>query len=121
MSTESIEKFWVRLAEDESLRRRMRAIFAVGGERRAIAADRVVALGKAHGYEFTVAELRTSIAEQTAADAESDELTDDELDMASGGGTMNPMAFKVEIEGLKATPLPGRAGWTDPGMILFHP
>lgn len=119
MSTEAIEGFWVRLSEDESLRRRMRSIFAVGGERRAIAAERVVALGKAHGYEFTVAELRESVAQ--AQDVEvSDELTEDELEMATGGVSVNPMAFKVEIEGLKASPLPGRAGWTDPGMILFH-
>ena len=115
MSTEAIEKFWVRLSEDESLRRRMRSIFAVGGERRAIAAERVVALGKAHGYEFTVAELRESVAAHTT-----DELTEDELDLASGGGPVNPM-LKVEMEGLKASPLPGRAGWTDPGMILFNP
>ena len=77
MSKENLERFMTQVADSEDLQGK------IGEE---ITGDALVALGAAHGCEFSIEDLQAGA-----------ELSDAQLDAVAGGLSRNPKAYSMRV------------------------
>jgi len=91
MSTQSLEAFRKKLAEDEGLRKEMAKTLTASGTKDTVSVREMVAFANSRGYDFTFDEARAKI-----------ELSEQELENVAGGAIgdrsikMNDMYVKLD-------------------------
>jgi predicted ribosomally synthesized peptide with nif11-like leader len=107
MSHESVQTFWNEVDADHGLQRRLDELFEQPGSARILRAEQVVELGREHGYDFTVAELRSFLE----GHSRSGQLSEDELAALAGGTTV----LNDWIEAARC----GNGSYTEDSMIVL--
>ena len=82
MTTEAFEKFCIQANDDQALQTAVAACFSSPPTEGASGFDKLAALGKSHGFDFTVQDVQASVSTDNAA------LSDAELEQVSAGGPL---------------------------------
>lgn len=79
MTTEAFEQFRTQVSADKALQAQVAACFSSPPSEQADGFDKLAALGKSHGFDFTAEHAREATAANNAT------LSDFELELVSGG------------------------------------
>ena len=77
MSQEAVTGFWDRVGTDRELAQEFDSLLS-SGEQPTVPAQRIVELGASHGFDFSEAELKASLAADSP-------LSDSDLEQVAGG------------------------------------
>ena len=83
MAIETVQQFWSKAEEDESLEAKVQAIPADSDKEQALA--EVLRIAAAAGFTFTAADFRAAVKEKLAQLHAAGQLSDDQLEMVAGG------------------------------------
>ena len=86
MTTEAFEKFCTQANDDQALQAAVAACFSSPPTEGASGFDKLAALGKSHGFDFTVQDVQASTSTGNAT------LSDAELEQVSAGGIFEDFA-----------------------------
>ena len=93
MTTQTFEQFRAQVNTDKGLQAQVAACFSSAPTDGFTGFDKLAALGKSHGFEFTAQDVRGVVA------ADGAKLSDFELELVSGGaGSIRPTRASVEAE-----------------------
>ena len=81
MTTQAFEQFRTQVSTDKALQAAVAACFSSPTSSDSNGFDKLAALGKSHGFDFTEAQARQATAAGTAT------LSDFELELVSGGSS----------------------------------
>ena len=95
MTTEAFETFCTHANADQALQAAVAACFSSPPTEGASGFDKLVALGKSHGFNFTVQQVQASVSTDNAA------LSDVELEQISAGGVLEAFAEDVSTGNVK--------------------
>lgn len=82
MTTQKFEQFRTQVSTDKVLQAEVAACFSSPPSEKADGFDKLVELGKSHGFDFTAAHAREATEADTAV------LSDFELELVSGGTSL---------------------------------
>ena len=80
MTTEAFEQFRTQISADKDLQASIAACFSSPPTDGSTGLDKLIALGKSHGFDFTAQDVQACLRTGNAA------LSDAELDQVSAGG-----------------------------------
>ena len=95
MTTETFEQFRTQINTDKALQAEVAACFSSPPSGQADGFDKLVAIGKSHGFDFTAEHARQSTTAGTPA------LSDFELELVSGGMTQEQKDALTKSKGMQ--------------------
>ena len=87
MTTEAFEQFRTQINADKDLQASIAACFSSPPTEGSTGLEKLIALGKSHGFDFTAQDMQASLRTGNAA------LSDAELEQVSAGGTFDIKNF----------------------------
>ena len=98
MSKENVKKFFIKVEQDETVRKNFLAsIEGIKPENQNEAAEKIIQTAKAAGFEFNTEDLFEARAELIDAANSNQELSDEALNSVSGGNNNKTLPICVSV------------------------